>query len=89
VVACILIMKDIIHGVGALFSWTIIPSTRVHFLLLVIIPVEEAILIVIPMGGHIGYYPSTEGQQSTVESTADLRRHDMLSDWQHRKMKMC
>jgi hypothetical protein len=44
---------------------------------LVIILVQEAILIVIPTGGHLGYYPSTGGQQNTVETVEDLRRHRM------------
>jgi hypothetical protein len=46
-----------------------------NFSWLVIILVQEAILIIIPIGGHLGYYPSTGGQQSTVEAVEDLRRH--------------
>jgi hypothetical protein len=49
VVACILIMKGIIPGMGALMSWTIIPSTGVQIL-------------------SVGYYPTTGGRQSSVES---------------------
>jgi hypothetical protein len=70
-------MKGIIPGVGVLMTWTIIPGMGVHFSCLVVILVHEAILIVIPTGGHLGYYPSTGGQQSTVESVEDLRRHEM------------
>jgi hypothetical protein len=55
-------MKGIIPGVGALMTWTIIPGTGVQFSWLVVILVQEAILVVIPMGGHLGYYPSTGGQ---------------------------
>jgi hypothetical protein len=44
---------------------------------LVIILEQEAILIVIPTGGHLGYYLSTGGQQSIVEAVEDLRRHGM------------
>jgi hypothetical protein len=44
---------------GSLMSWTIIPGTRVQPLLIIIL-VHEAILIVIPIGGHLGYYPSTK-----------------------------
>jgi hypothetical protein len=51
--------------VSPIFSW------------LVIILVHEDILIVIPTGGHLGYYRSTGGQQSTVEEVEDLRRHGM------------
>jgi hypothetical protein len=54
-----------------------IPGTGVQFSWLVIILVQEAILIVIPTRGHLGYYPSTGGQQSTVETVEDLRRHGM------------
>jgi hypothetical protein len=39
-----------------------IPGTRVQFFSwLVIILVQKAILVVIPTGGHLGYYPSTRG----------------------------
>jgi hypothetical protein len=55
----ILIMKGIIPGVGALMTWTIIPGTGVHFFLVGCYPSTEAI---IPVGGHLGYYPSTGGQ---------------------------
>jgi hypothetical protein len=55
-------MKGIIPGVGALITWTIIPGTRVHFSWLVFILVHESILVVIPMGGHLGYNPNTGGQ---------------------------
>jgi hypothetical protein len=57
-------MKGIIPGVEALMTWTIIPGTGVHFSWLVVILVQEAILVVIPMGDHLGYYPSTRGQFS-------------------------
>jgi hypothetical protein len=65
-------MKSIIHGVGALLTWTIIPSMRVHFLV-VYYPVEEAILIVIPMGGHLGYYPSMGEQQKYCRVSRGLK----------------
>jgi hypothetical protein len=55
-------MKGIIHGVGALMTWTIIPGAGVQiFSSLVIILVQEAILVVIPSGGHLGYYSSVGG----------------------------
>jgi hypothetical protein len=55
-------MKGIIPGVGALMTWTIIPSAGVQmFSWLVIILIQEAILVVIPSGGHLGYYSSTGG----------------------------
>jgi hypothetical protein len=54
-----------------------IPSMGAHFCWLVIILVQEAILIVIPTGGHLHYYPSIGGQQSNVETIEDLRRHVM------------
>jgi hypothetical protein len=57
-------MKGIIPGVGALMTWTMIPGTGVQFSWLVVILVQEAILVVIPTGGHLGYYPSTGGQIS-------------------------
>jgi hypothetical protein len=44
---------------------------------MVITLVQEAILVVIPTGGHLGYYPSAGGQQSTVEEVEDMRRHGM------------
>ena len=56
-------MKGIIPGMGALMTWTIIPGTGVQiFSWLVIILAHEAILIFIPTGSHLGYYPSTGGQ---------------------------
>jgi hypothetical protein len=53
------------------------PWYGAHLCWLVIILVQEAILIVIPTGGHLGYYPSTGGQHNTVETVEDLRRHGM------------
>jgi hypothetical protein len=77
VVACILIMKDIIHGMGALMTWTIIPGTGVQIFLVGYYPIIRGHFGCIPRGGHLGYYPSTEGQQSTVEAVEDLRRDGM------------
>jgi hypothetical protein len=58
-------MIGIIPGMGALVTWTVIPGMGDHFSSwLVIILVQEAILVGIPMGGHLGYYPSIGGQIS-------------------------
>jgi hypothetical protein len=60
-------MKGIIHGMGALMTWSLGPLSLVReskFSWLVIILVQEAILVVIPTGGHLGYYRSIRGQNS-------------------------
>ena len=58
-------MKGIIPGMGALMTWINIPGTGVHFFLGWLLSlVQEAILVVIPTGGHLGYYPSMGGQIS-------------------------
>jgi hypothetical protein len=45
-------MKGIITGVGALLTWTIILGAGVQIFVW---------LVIIPSGGHLGYYSSTGG----------------------------